>query len=128
VRIVAGLCWYDEPSAFLERCVASLAGVVDEVVAVDGAWRWFPGGLALSPPDQEEALRRTAREHDLPLRVVVPESVYESQVTKRAHMMELAGENADWVLVIDADEYVARCHAGRVRAGLEATGDLIGIV
>jgi hypothetical protein len=42
VKIVAALAWYREPPEFLDRLVRSLAGLVDVLVALDGAWALFP--------------------------------------------------------------------------------------
>lgn len=128
VRVCAALAWYDETPEFLDRCVRSLAGVADEVLALDGAWRLFPCGRPMSPPDQEEAVWAAARSIGLPVRVKVPSEVYASQVAKRAHLMELAADHCDWVLVIDADEYVADADGDAVHAALEVATENVGIV
>lgn len=127
MKVAAALCWYAEPTEFLDRCVRSLVGLVDEVVAVDGAWRLFEGGHC-SPPEQEDAIWAAARDVDIRCRVLVPDRIWESQVEKRAKVMELAGQHADWVLVIDGDEYVAQMDADAARAALELATENVGIV
>jgi hypothetical protein len=127
VKIAAALAWYDEPLDFLTRCVASLEGLVDEIVAVDGAWELFEGGPA-SEPEQEEAIWFAARQAGIAPRVLIPHRVWESQVAKRARLMELASEHADWVLVIDGDEYVTYSEPETVRRELDDTDLLCAYV
>ena len=128
MRICAAIAWYDETVEFLYRSVTSLEGLVDEIVAIDGAWELFPDGTPASAPDQEEAVWAAARAIGIPVRVKVPDRVWASQVEKRAALMELAGEHSEWVLVVDADEYVAHCDADVVRAGLAATDVAVAYV
>ena len=128
VRIAAALCWFEETPEFLGRCVRSLAGVCDELVAIDGGWQHFPGAAPMSAPEQEEAVWAAAREVGLPVRVKVPDRVWGSQVEKRAAVMEMAGEFCDWVLVVDADEYVAHADGDAVHAALEVATENVGIV
>jgi hypothetical protein len=120
VKICAAIAWSDEPVEFLTRCVSSLAGVCDELVAVDGAWKLFDAG-PMSSPEQEEAIWRAARDFGLPVRVLLPSRIWESQVEKRARLMELASEHADWILVIDADEYIAHADGDAVHQALDDT-------
>lgn len=130
VKISAALAWYDEPVEFLDRCVRSLAGVVDDVVALDGAWEWMPGAGVCSPPEQYQAIVDAAEAVGLPLWIGGPEhgEPYESQVTKRADLMEIAGDGADWIFVIDGDEYVTYCDSQHVRAALDETEMLTAAV
>lgn len=129
VRICAALSFYDEPPAFLSRCVRSLAGVVDELVAVDGAWRYQPlvDGRHVSSPDQVEPIWE-AQQVGIRTRLVIPEGLYESQVVKRQQLMALAAEDADWVLVIDGDEYVSEKDPDTLRRELAETDLLCGYV
>jgi hypothetical protein len=120
VRLCAALAWYDEPLPFLRRCVTSLRGVVDELVALDGAWQLFEGG-AQSASDQEETIRRAAAEAGIVAHIHAPREVWASQVAKRARLMELAAERADWILVIDGDEYVTRADPIEIRRSLGET-------
>lgn len=122
MRIVAALPWYDEPVAFLDRCVRSLAGVVDELVAVDGRWEHFADDEpVLSHWTQARAIASAADAIGLDHRVWMGPTVWKSQVAKRAALMELASEAGDWILVIDADEYIARSQPGFIRPALRET-------
>jgi len=127
VRIVAALAWYQEPVAFLDRCVRSLAGVVDAIVAVDGPWRLFEGG-PWSPLEQAETIIRAARDVGIDADVHGPGAPFESQVAKRAFLMDRAGRHGDWVFVIDGDEYVAHADPEIVRSELETTDCLLAAV
>lgn len=122
MRIVAALCWYLEPPAFLDRCVRSLEGVVDRVVALDGAWRHFPDAGTHSTLEEGLALHDAARRARLLLTLETPDEVFESQTAKRAALMALASEHGDWLLVIDGDEHVKHAAAPlRIRRELAAT-------
>lgn len=128
VRVAAALAWHDESPEFLDRCVRSLGGVCDELVALDGAWQLFPGGSPASPREQEDAIWEAARDTGLTVRVRTPLEVFESQVEKRQVLMAMAGDEADWVLVIDADEYIAQADGDSVHAALEVASESVGIV
>lgn len=120
MRIVAALCWYEEPVHFLERLVRSLDGVVDELIAHDGPWKHFPRQSLESPPEQKAALLSTAHEIGLPVTTITPTEVYESQVEKRAYLYDFAAQRSDWVFVVDGDEEVIHVDEG-FRSKLEAT-------
>ncbi len=128
MKVCAALAWFDEPVEFLDRCIRSLGDVVDEVVALDGAWKHQPNADAHSGPDQAYAIRIAALEAGLPVRVIVPPEVFASQVHKRVELMALASEDADWVLVIDGDEYVTYCEFDTLHRELAATELLCGYV
>ena len=127
VRICAALAWADETPEFLTRCVRSLEGVVDELMACDGAWNLYEGE-AFSGPEQEEAIWDAARSVGIESRVFVPHGIWESQVAKRATLMEMAGQHADWVFVIDADEYVVYSEPETIRRALADTEALCAFV
>lgn len=118
MRICAALCWFDESAEFLTRCVSSLEGLVDAIVAVDGAWELFDG-RAWSPDLQQWAIKTAAFKAGIGCEVIVPPQRWRSQVEKRAKAMEAAGDGSDWVFVIDADEYVEAVDVQTVRAELE---------
>lgn len=121
MKITAGLCWFDEPCELLDRCVRSLAGVADEVVALDGAWDLFPGAEpGGSGHEQQRAIRVAAKDVGLRALIAAPLFVYESQIAKRAALMQYARRDSDWVLVVDADDYLEP-PAGDVRAALTET-------
>lgn len=121
MRITAALAWYAESSRFLERCVLSLHGLVDHVVAVDGAWQHFPtGGLLLASASEQRAIRRAAYNISASVEIHAPLGVWDSQVHKRDMLMRWAGDRTDWIFVIDADEWISRCDTETVRAELAA--------
>lgn len=121
--IVAALCWFDEQPETLERCATSLAGVADVLVALDGRWVLFPQDRTSSPIEQVVALRHAAE--SVGVRYVAETELYAglwpSQVAKRAALMRIAREQADWVLVVDADESIESCDGAELRSALEAT-------
>lgn len=90
MRIVAAICWYDEPIEILERVRESVAPLVDRIVELDGAWQGFP-----------------AAHHQ-----------WKSQAEKRTALYQKASVDADWVLVIDADEELLIDCVSGFRAGL----------
>lgn len=109
MKLYAALSWYDEPVDFLYRCVESLAGVADGLVALDGAWELWPDGRAQSPPEQTEAiLDGWGRSTDLWLSRLAGR--WPSQIAKRDALMRNATAlGADWILVVDGDEWVSDC-------------------
>jgi hypothetical protein len=127
VKICAALAWFDEPVEFLTRCISSLEGIADEIIALDGAWEHFEGGH-MSPFEQEETIWRAARKASITPRVFIPHKVWESQVHKRQRLMEMASEHADWILVIDGDEYVTYSEPATIRRDLAATDELCAYV
>lgn len=123
MKVVAALAWYQEPIEFLDRLVRSLAGVVDELVALDGRWSLFDDGAEdafLSDPDQTETIVAAAAAVALPLSFGIVDGVWPSQVAKRDALMKLAATRGDWILVVDGDEYVEACDRGELDAGLAA--------
>ena len=108
MKIIAALPWYDEQPSWLDRCVRSLAGVADELVAVDGRWDLYDDTAPiLSHFEQEVAISRAAYAVDIESEVWKPARTWTSQVAKRAELMRICSEKGDWIFVIDADEYVA---------------------
>lgn len=120
MKIVAALCWYAEPVEFLDRCIRSLDGVADEVVAVDGPWKLFPSTTVWSTPAESDAIHLAAEAIGVSARFPRPPrfSGWDSQVEKRDWMMRYAGKRGDWILVIDGDEYVAHTDPDKVREAL----------
>lgn len=124
MKLVAALAWFDEPVEFLDRLARSLAGHVDELVALDGAWARYPDGHASSAREQRDVLRVACEETDLPLHLEVPRGVWPSQVAKRQRLFDIAikARRADWVLVVDGDFVLANCDDEKLRASLRLTG------
>jgi len=108
MRLIGILSFYNESPSWLAACVASMAGVCDQVVAVDGRYALYPDEATVSPPEQVEALVETAAGARLPLTVHRPvEPFYGGEVEKRNLTLKLAAVHAepmlDWLLVMDAD-------------------------
>lgn len=109
VKVVAALPWYDEQPSWLDRCVRSLAGVADYLVAIDGRWDLYDiESPVLSHWEQEIAISQAASAIRLECEVWKPGRVWPSQVAKRSELMRICSEKGDWIFVIDADEYVAK--------------------
>lgn len=128
VRICAALAWFDEPPGFLDRCIRSLAGVVDELVALDGRWQDHPGQAFVSSDANVAEVNVAAREAGIWTMPMRPSRPYTSQVEKRQDLMRFASVNADWILVIDADEYVSWANPLLLRAALAQTPLEVGYV
>lgn len=117
MRVVALLCWYDEPVSWLAETVASAARLADHIVAVDGAYALFPGSTRrpTSDPTQADTITRTARGVGIGVTVHTPTDVWwGGEVEKRDTMLQIAqtvADPGDWYLVIDGDEVVANCPA-----------------
>lgn len=105
--IAAALCWYDEPTDVLARCVASLAGFVDILVSLDGPYSLFPHAAPRSPDEQRHAIDESARAARIPHAPILPDLQPPTQAGKRTKLYREAanriGPNG-WVLIIDADE------------------------
>lgn len=104
MRIVGLLAWYDEDPVWLREAVASALGLCDEVVALDGAYKGFPGRSSRSSADQFDAIRE-AGGHPYPIGTWL--GCWINQMEKRTELFELGREHdADWFLVFDADDVV----------------------
>jgi tetratricopeptide (TPR) repeat protein len=87
----------------LERCLSSLSGAVDEIVVVD------TGSTDATP---EIAARFGARLHRFEWRADF----------SAARNVALDAASCDWILSIDADEYLAAGTQAEVRASIDRTG------
>jgi hypothetical protein len=113
-RIIALLSWYDEEPRLLSRVVASLCGVVDHVVAIDGPYMLYPGASQWpqSEADQRAALIAAADGARLGITLVSARRPwYDGEVEKRTALFDygrLEADDGDWFFCVDADEYVMR--------------------
>lgn len=126
MRIVAVLSWYDESPGWLAACVAGVGRLVDEVVAVDGAYQLMPGGRPRSSADQADAVLSAAEAADVGCVLYRPRELWAgNEVEKRQACAELAltrtSSRRDWLLVVDADMHVVKLEPDIVRAELEDT-------
>ena len=104
--VTASLVWWDEPPETLRECVLGAARVCDRIVAVDGAYRRYPGATGTSPPEQAAAISEAARDAGIECLVVSPDRLWAGQVEKRTHALALAAIGSDWVAVVDADHVI----------------------
>lgn len=110
MRVVALLSWYEEPASWLAETVASAARLCDYVIAVDGPYATFPGALRkpASGSEQADVIAHTAAGAGIGCTIHTPRSPWwDGEVGKRDWMFraaELVTTEADWLLVIDADE------------------------
>lgn len=118
--ICAALAWHAEPLDFLERCVRSLAGVCDSIVALPGPWGHFPE-IENDVNAEADVIAATAMHFGLGVIEIWPARSYESQVEKRSVLMQRAAHHGQWVLVVDGDCWIEECDPAAVRAELAAT-------
>jgi len=110
VRVVGLLSWYEEPASWLAETVASAARLCDHVIAVDGPYATFPGALRkpASGSEQADVIAHAAAGAGIGCTIHTPRSPWwDGEVGKRDWMFraaELVTTEADWLLVIDADE------------------------
>jgi hypothetical protein len=125
-RVCALLSWFDESPIWLAACIASLAGVVDHLVAVDGAYALYPQARASSPVDQLEAVCETAAAARVGLTLHVPDAPWAgNEIEKRnatVRLAQAAGCVGDdwWLMVVDAD-LVVIAESGGLRTALAST-------
>lgn len=108
MRIHALISWYDESVPFLAAAVASLAGIVDHVVAVDGAYAAFPNAQGRSNRLQAETIEAICEGAGVACTIHRPSEPWVGgEVEKRTRMFQLAEASADvfddWYFVFDAD-------------------------
>lgn len=127
-RVVGALCWFHEPPELLEPLIRSLAGVVDELVSLDGPWQHFHHRALASPADQQEAISRTAEEVGLRVTMLGGDTLWASQVAKRAFLYETAAQRGDWLFVVDGDERVSFHDRDGLREALAATEFDVGSI
>jgi hypothetical protein len=123
VRIVLLLSWYAESPSWLANVVAGFGRVCDEVVAVDGAYSFYPEAKGRSHPEQAEAIQTAAEAIGVGCTIHRPsDAFYGNEVQKRNLTLSLASAlEPDWVLCADADYFVTYCDPDTVRAMLEET-------
>jgi hypothetical protein len=117
MRIVALLSFYDETDEMLRESIGSLQGFADALVAVDGAYKLYPGGKPSSGERSHDVIRDVCQEIGIELNLYVPETVWVGgEVEKREKMFRygerLASNKAgDWFFILDGD-FVITDHLG----------------
>lgn len=112
VKVYALLSWYDEQPEHLTRCVRSLKGFADVLVALDGAYATFPNAQRMSAMKQRFALQDAAYASGISYKITEPYRPWQGgEVEKRAALFELARRAGatpdDWFLIIDGDMELA---------------------
>lgn len=129
-RIIGLLCWYDESPSWLAECVASVAGVVDHLIAVDGGYQFFPGAIErpLSRIEEADTIARTCSGLNIGLTLHREHRAFDgNEVEKRSLALDLAynvAREQDWLLIFDADE-VVRLKAPDLKEKLAETEFLV---
>lgn len=127
MKVIATLCFYDEPPAWLAATVASCARLCDHLIACDGSYWLYPGSRdkPRSSAFHHEAITQAASAAGIALTLHVPTMPFMgNEVEKRNLMLKLAATVAepmvDWVFTIDGDEVITYV-SDLARADLEAT-------
>src|SRR3954463_3130400 len=127
MKLYGLISWYDEAPSWLSACVASLAKVgCDHIVALDGAYAFYPEGKPRSGPEQAEAIYRTAEGAGMGCTIHAPSEVWlGNEVEKRSKLFEIAEVISeplvDWWFVMDADQVVIDPDPSTLKPRLEAT-------
>jgi hypothetical protein len=121
------MAFYDDPADTTEAAIRSVQGLVDHLVAVDGAYATFPGGEAKSPDEMRERIQATAEEIGVDVLFYTPADVWAGgEPEKRDRMYRMAdATGADWYTILDTDflfEYPKGVHAVVGRARRRALG------
>jgi hypothetical protein len=125
--VTAALCWWNERPEDLRRCIAGAAQIADRVVALDGAYRRYPGATVRSAPSQAKAIRDACEKAGLDCLVVTVDRLWAGQVEKRSHLLALASVGSDWIVTLDADHVISTDREA-VRAELaNSTADVVEV-
>lgn len=114
MRLFGLVSWYDEQPEWLAACVASLSKAgVSHIVAVDGAYQAYPGGVEhpRSGQEQHAAILEVAHSLDMGCTLHVPDQAWiGNEIEKRSFCFALAEQLTtpyeDWYFVMDADQVV----------------------
>jgi len=126
LRVVGVLSWFDESPSWLATAVAGAARLCDDIVAIDGGYRLYPGARARSHPQQAEAIIQAAEAGGSGCIIHRPKDIwFGNEVEKRNHSLQIAAplltQDEDWLLVFDADYHVLQMEPEVVRAELAQT-------
>lgn len=118
MKLIALLCWWDEPESWLAATVASLARIgVDHLIAVDGGYYLYPDSTARSGIEQAVTIMNVCDALDIGLTLDRPKTRWiGGEVEKRTYMFQLAAAigtiGEDWLFIIDADEVITAADDG----------------
>lgn len=125
MNIVGLMIWYDEPPESLVDSMASIGPHIDYMIAVDGAFSYYPGGSNQSAPEQYDAIKTGLSESGCNRwEIVTPARLWEDEVEKRNYLFSYASyrsvEDEDWYVIWDADMFMLE--AGDLHEDLAWTG------
>jgi hypothetical protein len=83
-----------------------LSLICDRVVALDGAYRRYPGATVRSDPKQAKAIRQACEHYGLGCLILEPDRLWAGQIEKRNHLLALAAIGSDWIVTVDADQVI----------------------
>lgn len=117
MKIVALLSFYDETDEMLRESIGSLKGFADALVAVDGAYKLYPGGKPSSGEASHAVIREVCQEIGIDVNLYVPTTVWRGGEVEKREKMFRYGErlasrrDGDWFFILDGD-FVITDHLG----------------
>ncbi len=127
MNVTAALCWWNERPEDLARCVRGVANIADRIVALDGAYRRYPGATVTSDRRQREAIRKTAEEMGLECLILEPDRLWAGQIEKRSHLLALAAVGSDWIVTVDTDHIIDTDREAVRRELAASTADVVEV-
>lgn len=127
LTVTAALCWWNERPADLVRCIEGVAQIADRLVALDGAYRRYPGATIASPPEQTKTIRRTAERLGLECLVLAPDRLWAGQIEKRSYLLATAAIGSDWIVTVDADHVIATDRLAVRRELAASSADVVDV-
>ena len=125
--VTAALCLWNERPADLTACIAGAAKIADRVVALDGAYRRYPGATVTSDPRQAKAIRAACEKAGIECLIVTPDRLWAGQIEKRSYLLALATVGSEWIVTLDAD-HIIDTDREAVRAELyNSTADVVEV-
>jgi hypothetical protein len=117
----------DELCYLLGQLIPSLSGLVDRLIAYDGAYEGFPGGTPSSGERVHTRLRELAARAGIAETTIhIPAGLWPGHVAKRQAMVTEAMIGSDWVCPIDTD-YVITGSAAEAREQLADLGSTVDL-
>lgn len=113
MKVIGILCWYDEKPSWLAGVVGGLHQAdVTHLVAVDGAYAFYPGGRGYSGSEQHQTILEVCQALEIGCTIVTPPATWlGNEVEKRNHAFAVAETIAepleDWYFLVDADHFIA---------------------
>jgi hypothetical protein len=110
--VAAGICLYNEEQV-IERNLESLklGELIDYAICIDGPFPGFPG-----PPESNDKTREIINSYDKTVLVTMPAEEYFKRELY-CHITRNLG--CQFVLILDADEYLIRSNVERFRGNLK---------